>query len=103
MGATFDPGYRKLYKDRFVDSINGQLRNKVTRRNLKELLGKARASIFRSGIGQITDDARDHGTKHNPNFDHNAMNDCWLLCEVPFFPNRHLGALWKSHGVSGSP
>ena len=30
MGASFGPEYRKLYKERFVDVVNGQLRNRPT-------------------------------------------------------------------------
>ena len=59
-----------------VDIVNGQLRNKSNWQNVKDWqLGKARTSVFRSGIGQITDDARDGGTQYKPNSDLNAMDD----------------------------
>ena len=75
MGANFGPEYCKFYKERFVDVVNGQLRNKSLWNNVKEWLGKSRASTFCSGVGQITDDARNYGTQYDPNFDLNAMDD----------------------------
>ncbi|CAE7413083.1 unnamed protein product [Symbiodinium pilosum] len=66
---------RKFYKKRFVDVVNGQLRNKAHWNNVKEWLGKLHTSMFRSGIGQITDDAQNYGTQYDPNFDFNAMDD----------------------------
>ena len=47
MGTSFGPGYRKLYKERFVDVVNGQLRNRPHWNNVKEWLGRARTSLFR--------------------------------------------------------
>ena len=75
MGANFRHECRKFYKKTFVDVVNGQLRNKAHWNNVKEWLGKSRASMFRSGIGQITDDAKNYGTQYDPNFDLNAMDD----------------------------
>ena len=61
MGANFGPEYQKFYNERFVDVVNGQL--------------KARTSMFRSALGQITDDVQNHGTQYNPSFDLNTMDD----------------------------
>ena len=49
--------------------------NKAHWNNVKEWLGKSRASMFRSGLGQITYDAKNDGTQYDPNFDLNAMDD----------------------------
>ena len=73
MGANFGPEYQEFYKERFVDSVNAQLQSWKMWDNVKEWGQKARTSMFRTGLGQITDD----GTKYSPVFDLNAMDD-WL-------------------------
>ena len=75
MGASFGPEYYKFYKERFVDIINGQLRNRASYKNVQDWLGRARTTMFRSGIGQITDDVQNYVTQYQPKFDFNAMDE----------------------------
>ena len=75
MGANFGPEHQKFYKETFVDVVNGQLRSWRMWDNVEEWRQKARTSMLRTGLGQLTEDVQYHGPQYNPGFDLNAMDD----------------------------
>ena len=73
MGVQLGPEYRKQYKQRFIDVVNGQLTIWTHWGNVRKWQQKARAAMFRSGLKQIEDDS-ERGVAYDLAFDLNAMD-----------------------------
>ena len=96
MGANFGPEYQKFYKERFVDIVNGSWKMWD---NVKEWGQKARASMFRTGLGQITDDVQCWPSTTRPSTIPSSIPMLWMIngfeMMPPLLSNLHFGALWN--------
>ena len=100
--VQFSPEYRKYYKNRFVDVVNGQLRSWARYENVERWRTSARPSMFLSGLKQSENDQH-YGRCYNPTFDPNAMDE--RIMEKIVFPSFPI-AILVCYGmccVLGSP